>query len=277
MKTALVLSLCLIGQIALSQISSGTLIVTREINGKLIVAADSYGAMSGGESPRNDQCKIAAFKHQFVFASSGAVEYSLIPGPIDGWKNSDEARLAVEAGFSAAASNRGRIDAIADAWGKRLAGHWAEVYATYPNAVIALGKLHGPALTMGFFATVDNGRFYSRFVNILFDPANGSIIAEQGESLSQCVAKFCAFGFVKTFNELRAGLTKKAETSIWTPSPAVLSRIDRETLWVIRLVDLAIAYEIPGNIGTPIDVLELWANGGIHWVARKNNCRENED
>jgi hypothetical protein len=51
-----------------------------------------------------------------------------------------------------------------------------------------------------------------------------------------------------------------------------------ETARVMRLVQLSILYSSPkGLIGGSIDALELWNNGRIHWVARKDNCPENQD
>jgi hypothetical protein len=58
----------------------------------------------------------------------------------------------------------------------------------------------------------------------------------------------------------------------------ILNPTTDETARIKRLVQLSILYIRPkGEVGGPIDLLELWNDGHISWLSRKCNCPENED
>lgn len=73
MKRRAVLLVGLFSYSAVAQISSGTIIVFHLTKDKFIIAADSRAVFKG--KPEDSDCKIAAFHHQFVFATSGASGY----------------------------------------------------------------------------------------------------------------------------------------------------------------------------------------------------------
>ena len=49
-------------------------------------------------------------------------------------------------------------------------------------------------------------------------------------------------------------------------------RPDLDVLKTMRLVELTIAYHMGNDVGGKIDAIELFKNGGLRWVARKENC-----
>lgn len=88
----------------------------------------------------------------------------------------------------------------------------------------------------------------------------------------------CAAGMTKIVSEYDLGTSERARKETWSASPKVLKWMGPGAARIIRLVDLTVAYdERIGTVGGPIDALELFPNGGLRWIQRKQNCPENRD
>ncbi|MGB2675752.1 MAG: hypothetical protein WAN12_01540 [Candidatus Acidiferrum sp.] len=272
MKT---LILCVVGLLAYpasAQISTGTIIVFHVAKDRFIIAADSRAVFKG--KPEDIDCKIAAFDHQFIFATSGGAGYrpakeGLDPAPA--FDNVEEARRAIR-------SRRSKNDAddlkgVADAWAENVARDFRSVYIIHPEIVLEAATKERGTLANGLFARAIRGEIVLAFRSITFSQARPDFIAV--ESIPQdCAARICATGITEVFEEY----TSSPPRSERAKREGILNPTTDETGRIRRLVQLSILYTHPaGEVGGPIDVLELWNNGRIRWVSRKSNCPENQD
>jgi hypothetical protein len=117
----------------------------------------------------------------------------------------------------------------------------------------------------------------------LFDANNFSapIVYNTGDAMSECWPcgqkegkMICAGGShidaAATFCSRRIPPLKiRTTVPKGTPQDAKLA---------IKIVEFTIdSYKSSGDVGGKIDVVELDKGGGVHWLARKDNCPENED
>lgn len=273
MKLFLIAFLILSVYSASAQIKTGTIVVVGFLNDKLVIAADSRVTYPTIRPPNNDQCKIGALSNHAVFASSGAIGYDGggIGDAVGSWANVKEAANASDA-VGVRTHGKERIEQIANAWVQNVTIDWFIMYLFHPNEVIDAMEDH--VLSIGFFATAEDGEIFSTLRAIIFDGTTFS-----GEQRQFPTAPFCAFGEVGVYNKLMnpASDLAKSEAEHWTISPTLTKRLSRDTLWAIRIADLTAAYEPKGNVGGHIDAVELWNNGVIHWAIRKPQCPDHED
>jgi hypothetical protein len=267
--------LVLFCQFATAQINSGTIVVFQVIDGKVIVAADSRGILRG--KPRDTYCKIAAFRHKVVFANSGNAASIPIDSQDVGphwipWNAIDEARSVVSrVSLTKQKTAETAVNAIADAWGARMQKIWESEYSRHPNEVRQAADPANGGLTDGLFATALKGTV--AVAGRIIELNDGAIHVSIPGSGDACVQTPCAFGKLDIFLEYTAGKTYRAAQEKWSSSAT-----DR----IIRLVSLTIDHEAPEangivGVGGPIDVLELWKDGSIHWIRRKCNCPKNKN
>ena len=269
MNFCVLFPLVLLACSASAQIISGTLVVFHIAKDKLVVAGDSRAIFNG--VPDDSYCKIAAFHSNFIYFTSGASGYRPIGGildPVSGFNNIDEATIAIRARVPGK-----NIEDIADVWASSLTSKWRSLRIFHPDLVVEAGKNGKGVLAVGFFAEAVQGKIVLTARAIIFDAARPEPIISVPIQRN-CTATLCATGMTDIFDE-------------YTALPPSSSRAERENIMrptgdetarVMRLVQLSILYSSPkGLIGGSIDALELWNNGRIHWVARKDNCPENQD
>jgi hypothetical protein len=255
-----------------AQISSGTIIVFHLTKDKFIIAADSRAVFKG--KPEDSDCKIAVFHHQFVFATSGASGYRPDEGfdPVHAFDNVQEARDAIRQ-RSVLSVKKTLVDDIADAWADSLIKDWQLMYSWHPDLVIEAATRGKGTLATGMFAGAVKGETVLVGRAITFSKDRRELIVSAPIPYD-CEARLCATGMTEVFDEYTSfpPQTQRAERE------AILKPTKNETARIIRLVHLSILYTThKDEIGGNVDALELWNNGSVHWVARKENCPENQD
>jgi hypothetical protein len=260
---------------ASAQINTGTIIVFHIAKDKFIIAADSRAVFKG--RPENGDCKIAAFNHQFIFATSGGAGYRPAKegtDPAPAFDNVEEARNAVRLRNSRRSNDTGdSLNSIADAWADNVTRDFRSLYSIHPEIVTEAATKGKGTLANGLFAKAIKGQIFLAFRSITFSQGRPDLVMT--ESIPQdCAARICATGITDVFEEYTSFPTKSERAK----HESILNPTTNETARIKRLVQLSILYTRPrGEVGGPIDVLELRNDGRIHWVARKYNCPENQD
>ncbi len=272
MGCALLLLSC---RIATAQTSSGTVVVFQLIDDKFIIAADSRSILRG--IPSDTHCKIAAFRHKVIFASSGhsaAVQgdsKDTAPAWIV-WDAAEEARAAVSmTNLTSQATAEGLVKAVADAWGSRVKNIWATEYSHHPAQVSEMAEGEDGRLTNAVFAAAVDGTVAIAGRTITLK--KGAVDVYVPSLAGACRKGPCAIGQIDIVSEYLAGKTQRAASEKWGTFPG-----DR----IKRLVALTITHEKlspngTAGVGGPIDMLELWKDGSIHWIYRKCNCPKSKD
>lgn len=257
---------------ASAQVGTGTIIVFHIAKDKFIVAADSRVIFKG--KPGDDGCKIAALNHQFIFATSGGDGFRPATqrwDPVAAFDNVGEAQKAVRSRLGNDAGNN--LNSVADAWADNMTRDFRFLYRIHPEIVLEAAKKEKGVLANGLFARATKGEIFLAFRSITFRQGRPDLI--MAESISQdCAARLCASGITDVFDEYTSFPPKSERAK----REDILKPTTNETARIKRLVQLSILYTRPrGELGGPIDVLELWNDGRIRWVSRKSNCPENED
>ena len=238
---------------------------------RFIIAADSRAVFNG--KPEDNDCKIAAFENQFVFATSGASGYRPAKegfDPATAFDNIEEAGKAISSQLSKNAGDD--LNEIADSWAKNIVKDFQSLYAIHPEIVLEGAQRGRDTLANGLFARAINGEIVLAFRSVTFNLGRSDRFAV--EAIPQdCAAKICATGMAGVFDEY----TKSPPETERAKREGILGPTVDETSRITRLVRLSVLYTEPqGEVGGPIDVLELWKNGRIHWVSRKTNCLANQ-
>jgi hypothetical protein len=259
---------------ALSQISSGTVIVINFTKDKVVVAADS-GVISGvsGKQAENTECKISTFGHRFVFASAGALRHSRLSNadPTEGWDSFDIARegfKATQTGSSRSADVQ--LDGMANYWAQEVVNHLVNAYFYFPDQILNFAKKYDGKLGIAFFATASKGTIKSQFVRITFNFNNlaSPIEFDKLPRLPSCWkcgqpdnASTCVMGHVHTVE------------NACTTTPAFQSK-----QIAVDLAELTVAHDRSGEVRDPIDVVELRSDGSpVRRLKCKPKCPTNQD
>jgi len=257
-----VLLLLIAGQSASSQIDSGTIVVFQLVDGKFIIAADSRGVRGGVSN--NTECKIAAFRHQVIFASSGGGAF----GPFDSkdstpaWTSTETARSAVSrAILTKQETSTGLANVVADLWAIGMRHNWEATYVNHPDLVEQVAEHNGGGLTNGVFAAAVAGTIAITGRAISF--VDGEAVVSTLDTIP-CSGRPCASGTTEIFHEYMEGKSARAAREKWSSSPVAK---------IVKLVSLTITYDPShGEVGGPIDVAELNSDGSVQWIQRKQNC-----
>jgi hypothetical protein len=268
---------------ALAQADSGTIVVINFAKDEVVVAADSRAIRQDTGVPDNSYCKVAVFRHQFIFASVGASRFlDQATGRIL-WDNNDLARQAARASQS---HDRQVSDLYAAAvdWAQAVKSHWD---ANREDAKKIPGP-RGGQITAGEFMdkslAIEIGEIRFDAEN-KFDPIRENVglptddrcwpCSADGQTSRICVAgkhadvakKFCA--------QKRRESKSEDRISVRAPLKAPTQAAELAT----KIVELTIdAYEkTAGDVGGPVDVVSVSRDGTVTWHARKSSCPENQD
>ena len=256
-----------------AQIGTGTIIVFHIAKDKFIIAADSRVVFKG--NPEDSGCKIAAINHQFIFATSAAAGYrpateGLDPAPA--FDNVEEARKAVRLRPSND-DTADNFNSVADARADYMTRDFRSLYSVHPEIVLEAAKKEKGTLANGLFAKAIKGKIVLAFRSVTFSPNRMKLFMVESIP-TDCAARICASGMTDVFNEYTSSPPKSERAK----REGILNPTTDETARIKRLVQLSILYIRPkGEVGGPIDLLELWNDGHISWLSRKCNCPENED
>jgi len=272
MKPLLPFCVAVLTYSAFAQVGSGSLIVFEQTHDKFIVAADSRLTDPWGGTPPDDTyCKISTFRNKVVFASSG---YLTIPA-IGSFPSRDNIGIAESITASQNLKGGGYIENIADLWADEIVKDWnriAQLSPPYFGKIMGEVKI-GHFITAGIFAGVDQGEISFAVRSVYVDLARN--IPTYFSPVDLPPFKLNGVQDIDIFTEFMLLTTDRAkeEKRSFTVSPSLLKRGDIETWRAVRLVDLTAAYLPSHSVGGPVDAIELWKDGSIHWVAKKPNCR----
>jgi hypothetical protein len=256
------------------KVRAGTVVIFVPDQDKFIVAADSRGGWArASRQPSDNWCKISVLEGNVLFATSGYAAYdSGLNDPVQSWTNRIQAEAAVHAHQSDRGISQTIVISIADAWAQSLSERWAGLNRQYPELVAKLADKGAHVVTSGVFAMAKDGNIAFAVRELTF--IDGQMRAIDGKCGSGHV---CGTGHTDVMLEFTRRTSDRARSEFfgWSELPSSnvrLNSVDRRTLYLVRLVDLTIAYDPSGTVGGPIDAVELWQNGSVHWVQRKEQC-----
>jgi hypothetical protein len=253
----------------------GTVIVLNLSEDELIIAADSKGNHASATTfskPDYSQCKITTFDNQIVFAPVNYVGYGST-GPLDPVASWD-ARNILQRIVSETITSNGTvpIQSIASRWAGAMIDVFRNQYRWHPQEVIAEAV---------------GGKIQMMIIIVTFNSSSPDPIgALIGDGIGNCWTcgqqdggKSCAAGQIAIVAEFCSKSTdrgKEAQGVLTYDNSLMALGWDIRSLLALRLADLTEAYDLSGTVGGPIDVLQLKKDGGIRWLARKNNCPEDQ-
>jgi hypothetical protein len=141
-------------------------------------------------------------------------------------------------------------------------------------AVAGVADPKNGIITAGLFIGVEDGSFVTAFVAITFNRQRIDPVRLENAQLAECIGdppiRMCATGETAVFARFKTdGNPWKGEEVV---SPRKGGKVDLETPRAIRFAELTAIHEQKKTVGGPIDALEVWKDGSIHWVKRKPNC-----
>ncbi len=204
-----------------------------------------------------------------VFASAGTVAYVPRDGaqPVERWSSFSVAYHAQRV----ASSGAHRVGALANKWALEMLTRWSSLLTSDPAVVIRAYR-PGGLLVTGIFAGFDvANRLVAYQVDVVLNRKMKIVVTKP--KLLTC--HWCIFGEKEVASEFLQQSTERArsEAARWVSSTDT-EDLDAVVLRAIRLVELTIAYQEGGQVGGPIDALELSTGGEIRWIQRKEHCPE---
>ena len=275
----LLLWIALFSPCALAQADSGTIVVINFAEDEVVVAADSRAIRQDTGVPDDSYCKIAVFRHQFVFASVGASRFLDHATGKTLWDNNDLANQAVRASQSHDRQVSNLYAAALD-WAQAVKSHWD----AHREDARKIPGPRGGQITAGEF--MDNS-LAIEIGEIRFDPKNEFDPIRQniglppddrcwpcsanGQTSRICVAgkhadvakKFCAQ------RKIQDRISARAPLKVPTRAAALAAKIVELTIGTYE--------KTAGDVGGPVDVVSVSRNGTVTWHARKSTCPENQD
>lgn len=281
MKSGVVIFCALVCNIAPAQIHTGSVAIFIPSRDEFVIAADSRAGTARGSLPPSDNnckiAKIAALQGNVVFSTTGNVGF--LPGPgssLSEWNNVGEANRAAQLPQTKTADAQTFINVIADNWAQSLQKRWVELYLQDPGLVTKAVQSSNQGITSGIFAVAANGEIAFAIRNLVLDSGKVKILP------SECmIDHVCGSGHTDVLFEFARQTSPRAriEEANWAqslPSRSLSSSIDKQMLIAIHFVELTISYDKSGTVGGDVDALELWKDGTIHWIQRKQGCEERE-
>ena len=131
---------------------------------------------------------------------------------------------------------------------------------------MAVLSSHDDNIANGIFATAKDGLISVTTRNLKL--VNGTFQIESGECPEGALG---AAGELAVFRELTGDAPRNLTKSdlSWPPDAATKADI---TDLVRRVANLTATWDSSGYVGGPIDVVELWRDGSIHWISQKPQC-----
>jgi hypothetical protein len=278
---------------ALAQISSGTSIIFNLTKDEIVVAADSRG-VNDTAPPDDSECKISAFRHQFIFVTVGKTRYTRLnpTDPLESWDNADAARSALSNASKDMVIDNAYMDAVANYWASIIKSHWDrlctlnQLKCMPPNSDLAgLGMLNPwvAGLTTGIFvgakglfikgAVIEFDSDFRKFLN--------HVDYKIGDKLAQCWPcgqgeQVCAAG---SHMDVAAQFCteRKPNTKLSVRTPLIGA--DEHAKLAVEIVEKTIDnYEKSvGDVGGEVDAVTITRDGNLTWNHLKKGCQENQD
>jgi hypothetical protein len=264
-----------------AQIEHGSVGIIYYTNEKIVIAADSRGVKSRGSQKASQDdtvCKIFAPDGKIVFVATGNVNYTSAGqnDPVRPWMSSVEVRRAYHNIVAHYGTPRGHVQEIAREWGRIMQEHFAMLYAAQPTHTASLADPQTGIITAGIFGGfAADGRLGLFVARVVINPSSPTPVSSMADPVHCPNYNFCAMGRAETFTEFVKVISERAreEKRTWVPASPFLA--DRDILQAKRFVELTIKYSQEGDVGGPVDAVELRKDGSLHWNGRKQNCPVN--
>lgn len=290
MRKSILVFVVLMSYPTFAQISSGTIIIFNLTQDEIVVAADSRRKSDDGTAPDDSYCKIAAFRHQFIFTSAGRVGYKKVnpADTIESWNNIDVARDALQNATKGMIVDDTYMEAVSAYWGAIIKNHWNLLCLFNRSKCAAdVGLLsiapQEQLLTDGIFVggkgLIIKGAsvYFSSDLTKSFAPVDYRI----GTSLGNCWPcgqgeRICAAG---SHVDIAAQFCSEQKPRTKLSVRTALIGADEHVKLAVEIVEKTIdAYErTAGDVGGPVDAITITKDGKISWNARKHECPVNQD
>jgi hypothetical protein len=163
------------------------------------------------------------------------------------------------------------IKTVAGEWGAIMQAHIQSIYARNPRSLLRITR--NGILATGLFGETDGTKLNLYRTRIALRANTGTPIQIEPPLAIKRNTTF-ALGraqiFLEFFNQTSERARAEAERAAielehLTPEEQAIHQ-------AIRLADLTIAHDPSGQVGGPVDVVELTRGGEIRWIQRKPEC-----
>ncbi len=258
---------------AVPESRSGSILVTKFSEERLIMAADSRSTDNNGHRIDDSECKIHVIGKNLVFVAGGR-------------EHVDDARThktivdATNIAISVRRSNStASIEKVATLWGREMELALQDLGKLSRQALLGgLGK--DQVVALGIFAgTEPDGRIAAYVVGINYDiVASIIVLTPHLQPLEHHTVVHFAHGTAE-IDEFMKAETKRARDWKVKVTLELDSKhiVDREPFFLIAGVQAAIEWANDQTIGGDVDALILHKGGKIEWVQKKKNCYQAPD
>jgi len=242
----------------------GTVVVSAHSKTKLVLATESRNANSLNAPT---MCKILVLDSRTVFSGAGIAAHA------NHWNALAEAAYAFEKAKPSQGSSRLRNTAI----------DFGDRFSRAVNKALQIDREASKrvieddenrvfnALFLGFTEGV--AEMYQ--IQVIYDPLTSKANASLDIIVQEDDLRFGASGRNETAVEVISGASEfgRSELKKWEKTQEEFPQQDRDVRWLMKLVELTIAYNPHReDVGGPIDGLEITRNG-IRWVQCKPQCQ----
>ncbi|MGD0892370.1 MAG: hypothetical protein ABR923_12645 [Terracidiphilus sp.] len=254
------------GVFANAQINSGTIVVFNQTPSGFFIAADSRANYDDPRAPDDNQCKISAFQSShLVFATSGAMGYvsSGISDSVQTWNAHDEIAIPKKWHKPVPANATEALNRLTVPWANRMKNRWQETFLAHSEILHSVtARQRGGVLTKGIFAIAFKGKIAIAMVQMMYTEAGVKAVFYDD---MKCMAgvTICGIGKIEVVSEhlLQGPFMSSSDQ---------LSRL-------IKLVELTETEDKSGDVGGPIDALEMSNDGTITWKQKKEVCPKSKN
>jgi hypothetical protein len=255
----------------IESVLKGTVAIVDVMENEVVFAADSRGTKGDG-SQVNDDCKLATFKDDAIFVSSGWRKMAY-------YDNAGKEHRLDSHVVAARAISLGRIKHGKDALASFAANYWAHEERHYFQSavdVIPGAFPPGKEIVDGAFASRDEtGKLSVYVIKVAPTVQRGKNIVVAPVQL-RSVNKTAVFGYPVIVQEfVKGGISERARTAItkWENTlPFAISPQDRDEQFDIQLIQWTIDLSHQPMIGGDVNAVVL-DRTGIRWPAQKEYCR----
>jgi hypothetical protein len=261
------------------QVKSGTAVVIFFSHNYIIFAAESRVVLAGKSiSHRDDACKARAISNKFIFASAGVNGFEPESGKNgNAWSAYDEPGNLVDQ----LPDMDDPVYGLAGLWGKSLEKQVSRALEVNPGPMMDfLRREGGKTLATGMFAgRTKQGQLVLYKADLNCNCAGNSRrtsleILPLSLSAGTGGAAIGSQEALDLWDELGKESSERARASLHEFETNRASRSGPKMLeaTAVASLEFILKYSRGGDIGGPIDAVELTPAGDIHWIQRKANC-----
>ena len=261
------------------QVKTGTAVVILFSHNYIVFAAESRVVLPGKSIlHRDNACKIRAINNKFIFASAGVNGFEPEPGKAgNAWSAYDEPGKLIDQ----LPDMDDPVHGLAELWGKSLEKHVNRALEVNPASMMDfLRKEGGQTLTTGMFAgRTKQGQLVIYKADLNCNCAGNSRRTSL-EILPFPLSPGTGGGAIGSqealdlWDELGKGNSERAQASLHQLETGDAGRSGPKRLEAIAVssLEFILQYSRGGDVGGPVDAVEMTPTGDIHWVQRKANC-----